>query len=427
MIFHLKKSNSQQKSFSEAIRDFLLEGLAQNEGLLVIASFEQINAIKSLLEMSNIDLDSVLKREQIIFWNSSRTLTKFMKEGLLESSKVREVFELTLRKLKSRFTKIRFYGEMVQTLWQRRNLTGAIELEKVLQNLSVEFEIQTLRPDPFGDPKNLEFLLSLLQGHTKVSGLAQKVKMLEKQNQELKQQLKISQDTLQTNNQSRYQFLSALSFEIRSPLSTILGFSELMMDSEISMEERESYFQKVFQNAKQLAQVTDEMLSFSTIEPSLEIQRTQFSFVEFIQKILLEMNNEVEAKGLQFIPHCEGRFPETVESDPKILRQILMQLVRNAVRMTELGSVDVSIRCVRNMNLEACRIEIYIRDTGAGFRHEELASLFKPSQNRNETETSHQALGLFFTRLQARSLDGDVQLIGTNPGVGSLFKFTMNI
>jgi signal transduction histidine kinase len=224
-------------------------------------------------------------------------------------------------------------------------------------------------------------------------------------------------------NQAKSDFLANMSHEIRTPLGAILGFTDLLSDGSTSEEERRECVEIIKRNGKQLARLIDEILDLTKVESQrLDLETIEFSLRELIQDLSSLLVHEAEKKGLQFSFDCAPSVPDRFISDPNRLRQILINLIGNAVKFTSAGWVKVSVSL--SEGLTGKQLEFIVSDSGIGLTEEQAAKLFQPFMQADSSMTRRfggTGLGLALSRRLARALGGDVTILKTRLGEGSSF------
>ncbi len=224
-------------------------------------------------------------------------------------------------------------------------------------------------------------------------------------------------------NKAKSFFLANMSHEIRTPLGAIMGFSDLLVVDDFDAVDRQSYAAIIKKNGEQLLQIIDEILDISKIESgSLSLARERIYIRELVQNVESCLSLQVSKKNLQLAFSVEGEIPEYIYSDPTRVRQILINIIGNAVKFTIEGSVSVSLRFENSQNPY---VEFVVQDTGHGIEEQHIGSLFRPF-SQGDSSTSRKfggtGLGLALSRKLAQALGGDVLLLETIKGKGSTFS-----
>jgi signal transduction histidine kinase len=236
-----------------------------------------------------------------------------------------------------------------------------------------------------------------------------------------------SREEANAANRSKSLFLANISHEIRTPLNAIMGFTELLEETALGDPERPQYLAAVRRNCQLLTQIIDDTLDLAKVEAGkLHIELQRCSLAELLTDVSMVMSREARRKGLQFHVASSGTVPEQIETDPVRLRQILINVIGNAIKFTAEGSVDVGI------SAEDCvgprgRLTITVTDTGPGISLEQQGRLFQPFSQADASMTRRfggTGLGLLLSQRLARALGGDVELTKSIVGQGSTFTVT---
>ncbi len=227
-------------------------------------------------------------------------------------------------------------------------------------------------------------------------------------------------------------FLANMSHEIRTPLGAVLGFAHLMEDPDQTEAERMDCILRIKRNGEILHKTINEILDLSKIESQkLEIDPIEFNLPEIIEDVrtILEIRAQEKALSLQFI--SDGSLPETVITDPMRLRQIMVNIVGNAVKFTDRGGIKVWTRVLKKDSIGSkAMLEIQVQDTGIGISKEQSKRLFQPFvQGDNSTTRRYggTGLGLSLSQKLAQVLGGDLILSDSQIGKGSTFICTIAI
>ncbi|MBL7542722.1 MAG: response regulator [Bdellovibrionaceae bacterium] len=232
-------------------------------------------------------------------------------------------------------------------------------------------------------------------------------------------------------NQSKTRFLSNMSHEIRTPLGIIEGFADLALSPSISNEERNTYLKTIKRNAMSLTKLLGEILDLAKVEAGrMEIEIARFSLRILLNELIEAFGLNARNRGLLLQVHFEEPFPESISSDPTRVRQILTNLISNALKFTERGGVQLTARVLGSDDPDRpANIEIVIRDSGIGMTLAQQKKLFQPFVQADSSTTRKfggTGLGLNLSQKLAHSLGGNLELESSDYGRGSVFKFTMD-
>ncbi len=242
-------------------------------------------------------------------------------------------------------------------------------------------------------------------------------------------QIRKRKEVAEAANQSKTKFLASLSHEIRTPLNAILGMTEMTMKSPLTVQQNKN-LTAVKDSAFHLLDVITDILDFSTIEAGkMNIQNHAFSLNELLDSIQHTWAFLAKEKGLEFEFVIDEKIPSHVRSDPVRLKQILGNLISNAIKFTNEGIVCVSVALLQKGSIEKNDKEPFVslgftvKDSGIGIESEHLESIFERftqaegSVSRNYGGTG---LGLAICREVARLMGGTLAVSST-PGTGSRF------
>lgn len=221
-------------------------------------------------------------------------------------------------------------------------------------------------------------------------------------------------------------FLANMSHEIRTPMTAILGFTDILLEDpriKKDLPEHLTNLQTIKQNAEHLLLLINDILDLSKIEAGrLELERARCSPIQLLGDVVSLMRVRSTAKGLPLRLEYEGPIPATIETDVTRLRQILINLLGNAIKFTEIGDVCIRLRCSTTSEGRPM-LECRIIDTGIGMTAETRARLFQPFSQADVSTTRHYGgtgLGLAISQRLARMLGGEIR-VESEPGQGSAF------
>jgi PAS domain S-box-containing protein len=248
----------------------------------------------------------------------------------------------------------------------------------------------------------------------------------------MERELRVAREAAQAAEKAKTTFLANLNHEIRTPLGGMLGFAELMANPHQSSADRADLLQLIKKNGEQLSSVIHDLLDLSRIESGREeIEALQFNLLDFIRDLSQRFRPLARAKSLRFDIVLESPIPEIVISDAARLRQILDNLIDNAIKFTDRGSVTLSLRLLHTtVSTSTTQLGFVVRDTGSGMNAEQRALLFKPFMPGDSSTTRKFAgtgLGLALARGLARAMGGDLFLTESIPDRGSTFTLALPV
>ncbi|MBF0462548.1 MAG: response regulator [Magnetococcales bacterium] len=225
--------------------------------------------------------------------------------------------------------------------------------------------------------------------------------------------------------QAKSQFLAHMSHEIRTPLNGILGFADLLGKRSLDAKARQ-FLEIIQQSGQHLLAVVNDILDYSKIEANkVSLENVAFDLKELLAKTLDLLSLSAQDKGINLALRCAEEVPAVICGDPSRLRQVLFNLVANAIKFTQQGQVDLDVRWVQTLE-ESVTLQFSVRDTGIGISPDRLATLFQPFVQADISTTRQfggTGLGLSICTNLVRLMGGEIQ-VDSEPGKGSCFHFT---
>jgi PAS domain S-box-containing protein len=177
-------------------------------------------------------------------------------------------------------------------------------------------------------------------------------------------------------NRLKSEFLANMSHEIRTPMTAILGFSDLLASDHLSPEERSEFIEAIRRNGKGLLELINDILDLSRIEADkLVLAKAPCLLPQVIDGVLSAVRIHAEQKGLSLEVDCQRPLPDTIHTDARRLHQVLVNLLGNAVKFTEQGTVRMTVACGGEQD-ERMRVQFAVSDTGIGISADKISILF---------------------------------------------------
>ncbi|HLA84420.1 MAG TPA: PAS domain S-box protein [Thermoguttaceae bacterium] len=234
-------------------------------------------------------------------------------------------------------------------------------------------------------------------------------------------------EAAQAASRAKSEFLANMSHEIRTPMTAILGFSDVLLGN-LEGDDNLAAAATIKRNGEYLLELINDILDLSKVEAGkLEVERTACSPTRLVADVASLMRVRAEAKNLRLATEFVGSIPDTIQCDSNRLRQILINLVGNAIKFTETGGVRLVTRLVQE-NPKSAFLQIDVIDTGIGIPEDQVGKLFEPF-SQVDASTSRRfggtGLGLAISRRLAKMLGGDITVVST-PGKGSNFTLAID-
>lgn len=237
-----------------------------------------------------------------------------------------------------------------------------------------------------------------------------------------------AQEAIENANKAKTQFLATMSHEIRTPLGVIAGFADLALDPSQSEDERKTALERIKKNSDLLTELVNDILDLSKIEANkLELDVKEVETIKFLNDLSESLSLKAKEKGLGLYVSANTTVPTVIKTDQLRLKQILYNVITNAIKFTERGEVRINMRCEEDEDKKP-KIIFSVQDSGIGISKEQAHKLFKPFSQADSSTTRKYGgtgLGLVLSKKLAQALGGDLELVKSEPGRGSTFEVTI--
>ncbi len=238
-------------------------------------------------------------------------------------------------------------------------------------------------------------------------------------------ELRTSMEAAEKANRAKSQFLANMSHEIRTPIGVIQGFADLLDESSGLQGEQRRWVEMICRNTRLLTSVVGEILDLSRVEADmLELEHVVFPLSDVIDELSGSMRFKAEEKGIAFSISADKEMPTKINSDPTRFRQVLINIIGNAIKFTERGSVTARFAVSSE---DSSVLKITVSDTGIGMTKEQQAKIFEPFVQADSSMTRRfggTGLGLAISKRLAKALKGDLRLVESSPGKGTTFELS---
>ena len=230
-------------------------------------------------------------------------------------------------------------------------------------------------------------------------------------------------------HQAKAIFLSKMSHELRTPLTAICGYVELLQDKSVSKSEQKQYLSVINRNARNLLDMINETLDMVKLEQKkYKATLRTFSLSRLLNEVHETYDVLAKEKGIDLKFYKSKNVPEKIHSDPNTIRQILTNLIGNALKFTQKGKITLQVKHRTFSHKTYQKLYFYVEDTGVGIPkeyHKRVFQSFEQYLDQHLVQSRGTGLGLAISRQMARLLGGNVKLVHSKPSKGSTFVFSL--
>lgn len=435
-----------EKIHRKVIVDYIKDGLSKNEQIFYIYDTHSEKGVKEILKEAGLSI--FLEKKQIVLLE---TYSTYLEENSFDKERMLKVLEDTTRKaIENGYSGLRITGE---TGWLKKHVTEFREFAEYEEKANMFFDrnpaialCQYRRSDYSPD-----FMMDILKSHPYILFEERIYKNFyyippdvdEEESQKLeldlyiknlkdffkvKNEIEEARDKAENANKFKSQFLSNMSHELRTPMNGVLGMLELLLTTKVSTEQKE-YVYHMRNSIDNLVRIINDVLDISKIESGkMELDLEEYNFENFMSEVYHDFSAEAHMKSLELISYIEPGIDEYLVGDFGKLRQILSNLISNAIKFTDRGEILVSVcKCFKNdKNIE---LEFRIKDTGIGIeegKKEKIFDVFMQGDLSYTKKYKGTGLGLSISKKFVNMMGGEIDYKSIT-GIGTEFIFSVNL
>lgn len=233
--------------------------------------------------------------------------------------------------------------------------------------------------------------------------------------------------SVESASRAKTDFLANISHEIRTPMTAIMGYSNLLRTESLEKEEKADAIKTIDHNASHLLSLIDEILDISKIEAGkFEFESEKVNLSALLNEVYSLINVKAVEKNIKLNFKNKGSIPEYIQTDPKRIKQILFNIIGNAIKFTDQGNVELIV----STRIETNHLVIHIKDTGCGIEKGIQEKLFKPFEQGDSSvnrKFGGTGLGLVLSKGLAQGMSGDINIVESQIGLGTTFEVLIDM
>ena len=242
---------------------------------------------------------------------------------------------------------------------------------------------------------------------------------------------KKAEEAIENANRAKTQFLANMSHEIRTPLGVIAGFTDVALDPSQHESEKQNALLRIKKNSELLTELVNDILDLSKVEANkLDLEIKEVETIKFLNDLADSLSLKAKEKGLNLCVSANTSVPNIIKTDELRLRQILYNIIGNAIKFTEHGSIRVNVKYQTEEKGLTGKLIFQVQDTGIGISKEQASKLFKPFSQADSSTTRKYGgtgLGLALSKKLAEILGGNLELKSSELNKGSLFEISVSV